>query len=118
MSLISCPEGVLRVSDQAAACPKCGATVGSGELVRDQPSMEEWALSRLSAGSPRRQIVDEIVQHGTMVRRDADVLVKRIEAGSLAPSPQGSGVKVAATISIALIVLTLILLFLRAAPGP
>ena len=87
-------------------------------MVPAQPSMEEWVLSQMTAGSPRRQVVNEIVQHGTMVRRDADVLVKRIEAGSLAPSPQGSGVKVAATISIALIVLTLILLFLRAAPGP
>ncbi len=80
--------------------------------------MEEWALSRLATGSPRRQIVDEIVQHGTMVRRDADALVKRVETGSLAPSPQGSGVKIAATISIAVIVLTLILLFLRSAPVP
>ena len=53
-----------------------------------------------------------------MVRRDADELVKRVEAGSLAPSRQGSVAKVVAAIGIAMFVLMLIALFLRAAPGP
>ena len=53
----------------------------------------------MTAGSPRRQVVNEIVQHGTMLRRDADAFVKRIEAGYLAPSRQGSTGNVVAAIA-------------------
>ena len=108
--------GEALISDRAAACPNCGAPVESAGLVPAQPSMEKWALSRLSAGSPRRQIVDEIVQHGTMVRRDADELVKRVEAGSLAPARQRFPVRVVVTFGIGTFLLILLFL-LRAAPA-
>jgi hypothetical protein len=47
-------------------------------LVSARPAVEEWALSRLTAGSPRRQVVDELVQQGSLARPDAEALVKRV----------------------------------------
>ena len=118
MALIPCSECGREVSDRATACPQCGAPVGAPWRLPAAPSMEEWARAQLTAGSPRRQVVDQIVQHGTLVRTDADALVKRVEADALGKR-SGAEVRwrlsnspVAITmISIAIFILILLRLF-------
>ena len=117
MALQACPECDHQVSDRATACPNCGAPVGSA-LVFTQPSVEEWARSRLTTGSPRREVVEELVQQGSLVRADAEALVKQVEAAALTPAPDKSRVTLVVTIGLLVLVLMLALLFLRAPPGP
>jgi uncharacterized membrane protein len=87
-------------------------------LVSTQPPVEVWALSRLTAGLPRREVVDELVQQGALVRSDAEALVKRVEAAALTPASDKSKVMLVATIGLVMLVLMLAFLFLRASPGP
>jgi len=86
MVLHPCPECGHQISDRATACPDCGAPSAWPGLVVAQSSVEEWALSRLIAGSPRRQIVDELVGQGALGRREADALVKGLETATLSPA--------------------------------
>ena len=117
MALHACPECGHQVSDRATACPDCGAPGRSPGLVPAQPSVREWALSRLTAGSPRRQVVDELVKQGALVRTDAEALVKRVEASALTPAGDKSKLMLAGAIGFITLILMLTLLFLRAAPG-
>ena len=107
------------MSDRATACPGCGAPVMNVVPVAARPSTEEWALSRLTAGLPRRQVVDEIVSQGILARTDAETLVKGVEAAALEPADERSkwmlvGAGRAAMLLIALLVF---LMLMRALAG-
>ena len=117
MALYACPECGRQVSDRAAACPECGAPGGSLGFVLTEPSVEEWALSRLTTGSPRRQVVEELVEQGALVRTDAEALVERVEASALTPAGNKSKVLLVGAIGLVTLILMLTFLFLRAAPG-
>lgn len=109
-----CPDCGQPISQRAATCPSCGAPSVSAELVSAEPSMDQWVLSQLTSGASRRQVVDTIVQQGSMIRPDADDLVKRVEAAALQPVHSGSSMKIWVGILLALALLALV--FLRAAP--
>ena len=117
MGLHACPECGHQVSDRALSCPGCGAPGGSPGLVLAGPSVEDWALSRLISGSPRRQVVEELVKQGAWVRTDAEALVKRVEASVLTPADDKSRLMLVGAIGLVTLILMLALLFLRAAPG-
>ena len=85
-------------------------------MAQARPSVEEWAVSRLTAGLPRRQVVDELLQQGAWERTDAEALVKRVEA-ALVPTGHKSKLMVVGAIGLITLVLMLALLLLRAAPG-
>ena len=115
IALVSCSDCGRQVSDRATACPQCGAPLGAAGQLTSEPSLEEWARSQLTAGSPRRQVVDQIVRHGSMLRTDADALVKRLEGEWLVPSRRVSAPIVIAAMGTAMFFLIfLLLLFARA----
>lgn len=119
MPLHTCPDCGHKMSERAVACPGCGAPGTGPPVIVAQPSMEEWALSRLTTGLPRRQIVDELVGHGTLARAEADALVKGVEAAALTPADEKSKwMFVGAGRSAALIlILMLVAILLRLAAG-
>ena len=90
MPLHDCPDCSHEMSDRAAACPACGAPSAGSGLVVARPSVEEWTLSRLTAGLPRRQIVDELVGQGVLARANAEALVEGVEAAALTPVDERS----------------------------
>jgi len=112
MALHACLECGNQVSDRAASCPNCGAPVGTGSAVPTRPSVEEWAISKLRAGSPRRSVVEEIVREGGMLGPDADALVKRLES-ALVPERPAHLVKAATGIGVAVVVLLLFFVVMR-----
>jgi hypothetical protein len=110
MALYACPDCGHQVSDRAAACPGCGAP-------GIPPTVEEWALERLRTGAPRKQVVEELVRQGSLVRLDAEDLVKRVEAEAVTAVGPTSRMK-AVAFGLAALLAVLILIFLRAAaPG-
>jgi uncharacterized OB-fold protein len=117
MALHGCPECGHLVSDRATACPNCGAPGGSA-LVSTQPSIEEWVRSRLTTGSPRREVVEELVRHGALAKTDAEALVKRVEAAALTTVPDKSRVTLVVTSGLLVLLLLLAFMLLRAPPGP
>lgn len=109
MALQPCPECGHQVSHRATNCPDCGAPIGTSSPVPTRASIEEWAVSQLKAGAPRRPIVEGIVRQGRMPRSDADALVKRLES-ALVPGRHAYLVKVTSGVGIAAVILVLVLL--------
>jgi len=112
MALHPCQECGHQVSDRATACPDCGAPIRAAGSGHGQPSIEEWALSQLKAGSARRPVVERIVGQEGMPRSDADALVKRLES-ALVPERPAYLVRVAAGIGIAGLILLLVFVLMR-----
>jgi hypothetical protein len=74
--------------------------------------------SRLTTGSPRREVVEELVQHGALAKTDAEELVKRVEAAALAPTSDRSRVTLFVTTGLLVLLVLLAFMLLRAPPGP
>ncbi len=109
LGLQACPECGHQVSDRATACPRCGAPSAGPQLGVAQTSLEEWALSRLKSGSPRRQIFEELVEQGVLAREHAEALVKGVEAAALAPADDRSRWMLIGAGALAALILILIL---------
>ncbi|MDX1395311.1 MAG: zinc ribbon domain-containing protein [Gemmatimonadota bacterium] len=104
-----CEECGREISDRAQACPNCGAPTAASTGVAPRLTIDEWSLVRLASGSPRRQVVEELIQQSGLTEAEAETLVKRVESAAIAhPPDKWAAVRVVATVGIFAVILVIL----------